>query len=281
MDSALNGQKTGSGGLRAYFLLTYAVMLSTWGVMALFRIPGTAVASRSAQPAPGALLLFLLGGFSPTIAGVVMTGRVEGRGGLRDLWARAKRTHLGWTWYAAILAAPVLVLAARIAVHVGRGGVLGASPLLTRPFGLLGFTLPIIVSGPLSEEFGWRGFALDRLLTGRGGGAADLILGGFWAFWHLPLFFIPGTIQQLHGRPAVEFPIFTLQVLGLTVLFNRLYRETNRSLFAVILAHTAFNWFYSFAETFMNGGVLSRLVNAGAIAALAGILIIGRRSPAN
>ena len=228
-------------GLWAYFILTYAIMLLTWGVMAVFRIHGASAASGAGKPALGGLVLFFLGGFSPSIAGIFMTWRIGGRDGLRDLWRRATWIDFGWRWYRSLLLIPLLILGLRVGIQLARGGAFVESPLMMKPLHLIGFTIAIILGGPVSEEFGWRGFALDRLLRKWNVVTADLILGIAWAFWHLPLFFIPGTIQQLNGKPSVEFPIFALLVMGLTVFFDWLYIHSDRSVFAVILVHMVFN----------------------------------------
>lgn len=63
---------------------------------------------------------------------------------------------------------------------------------------LLNIFLVLIISlipGPLNEEFGWRGFALDRLFIKFGFTGATLILGFIWGIWHLAWYFTPGQAQ--------------------------------------------------------------------------------------
>src|SRR6056297_3219149 len=63
---------------------------------------------------PWATALFAIGGLGLPIGGVVMTGRVAGREGLRDLGRRIinpGRISLGW-WAAVLLLLPGLKLAA-------------------------------------------------------------------------------------------------------------------------------------------------------------------------
>lgn len=59
--------------------------------------------------------------------------------------------------------------------------------------------------GPLPEELGWRGFALDRLQRRTTALRASLILGTLWALWHLPLFYMPGTYQAGLGAGTARF----------------------------------------------------------------------------
>lgn len=58
-----------------------------------------------------------------------------------------------------------------------------ANPLTFFPLIILSF-----MSGPFSEELGWRGFALDPLLDSFGFTKTSVILGLVWAVWHLPLY---------------------------------------------------------------------------------------------
>jgi uncharacterized protein len=257
----------------SFFVLTYIIMFFTWGLMAIFQIPGASTSSGANGGEIGGLLLLLLGGFSPSISGILMIWRVEGMAGLRRLWGNTKKTNIGSKWYAALLLFPLLILGIRIVVYVMSGGLLTESTLLKSPASLIGFTLSIILTGPLAEEFGWRGFALERLLSRWSLMKANLVLGIIWAFWHLPLFFIPGTIQQINGNQWVEFPIFALTVLGLNVFINWLFVKTDHSIFAALLFHLVFNWLFSLSVTFMNGGSIDRLVNAVAYAVLAGLIL--------
>lgn len=258
--------------LWSYFILTYVLMFLTWGVMAIFQIPGASAAAGAGGSQAGGLILLLLGGFSPTVACLILTARFDGKAGLIRLWDKVKQTKFGWRWYAVLVFLPLLIIAIRMIFYILRGGAFITSPLLKSPASLIGFTLPILIVGPLSEEFGWRGFALERALTRFGTVKGNLLLGIMWAFWHLPLFFIPGTIQQINGNQPVEFSIFFLLVLGLNVFINWLYKNTGRSLFAAMSVHFVFNWLYSFSNTFMTVTPVDRLVNALAYAALAVVI---------
>ncbi len=267
-------KRSESKGLWLFFALTYGIMLLTWGLMALYQIPGGSATPGSPSPTCPGLLLFFLGGFSPSIAGVLLTWRTGGRTGLRELWRRALQFNLGWSSYGVILLLPMMMLGLRLAVHMMRGGTILASPLLTQPLRLVAFTMAMILGGAVSEEFGWRGFALDRLLGKWRPGAANMILGLSWAFWHGPLFFIPGTAQAARGKAIVELALFAAWIIPLTVVFTWLHIRTGRSLFAAVLFHATINWTNSFAGTLIRGGLIDQLTGMAAMAFFAAAAMI-------
>jgi len=231
-----------SNGLWAFFILTYVLTCLTWGVMAVFQMRAAAATDTDVPPSALGLALFLLGGFTPSIAGAIVAWRVEGRDGLRDLWRRFVQFRLGGVWYLAILGLPLLVRGLQATVFALQGGTFVEPPFVAQPLSLIGLTIMMFLFGPFSEEFGWRGFALDRLLERWTGLASSLILGVLWAFWHLPLFFIPGTAQQQMGNPMPMFTGFGVEVVAMSVLLTWLYVNTTRSIWGAILFHMLLNY---------------------------------------
>ncbi|NLN86173.1 MAG: CPBP family intramembrane metalloprotease [Syntrophomonadaceae bacterium] len=49
----------------------------------------------------------------------------------------------------------------------------------------------MFTSGPVLEEFGWRGYALPKLQAKYSPLKSSLILGFMWAVWHCPQFLVP------------------------------------------------------------------------------------------
>lgn len=66
----------------------------------------------------------------------------------------------------------------------------------------------------VQEEFGWRGFALPRLMIRRTPFMSALILGLIWGFWHLPLFFISSLSQTYMNFEILKSAARTLKPDG-------------------------------------------------------------------
>ena len=255
----MKNQGLGSKSFLQFAILTYTLMLLSWGSMAVFQMTGISMLPNAPQPSNFEFLLNMLGGLSPSIAGIIMVWRTEGRMGLRKLWRRAVGLNLGWRWYLVILI-PCLASLSLIGVRVLSGGLILNNQLLTQLLAFMGLSLGLFISGPLTEEFGWRGFALDHLLARWDYFRASLILGLLWAFWHLPLYFIPYTIQHRLGNPLFEFPVFALSLISQSVIITWIYLGTRRSLWSAILFHFAHNFSYTLLVTLTGGDKLYNLL---------------------
>jgi len=110
-------------------------------------------------------------------------------------------------------------------------------PLLVFPLVILG-----LVGGPLSEELGWRGFALDRMVQRWGLYRSSLLLGVIWWVWHLPLFFIRGTTHFNWGLGSGFFWLFLANIFPLTLLISWAYIKNHRSILSAVLVHFMSNF---------------------------------------
>lgn len=217
-------------------------MLLTWGVLAIFQMSVINTADTTTSTSPLAMTLLMLGGFTPSIAGWIMAYRQHGRDGLRDLWKRFTQFNVGIKWYLIMVLIPFLVQTGTALIYKLQGGTFVRSELLEQPASLILFAIAIFIGGPISEEFGWRGFAQDRVQARWGQLKGSIILGVVWALWHLPLFFVPGSGQQQTGNPAIMVPMFSLNVVAMTALITLVYNKTNRSLWGAIFFHFALNF---------------------------------------
>ncbi len=182
-------------------------------------------------------VLFLAGGFGPSIAAIAVMRYVGGRNGLRDWLVRCLQWRVGWRWPALAFFLPLAVMALAAAAHVALGGTLAPSPAVGHVlFAAANFVLVLLLGGPLGEEFGWRGYALPALQERYSWRVASLILGVVWGMWHLPLFYIADTVQS-----HIPFALFMLITVALSILFAWLFNRTRGSVLPALVLHTAVN----------------------------------------
>jgi membrane protease YdiL (CAAX protease family) len=195
---------------------------------------------------PWALALFAVGGLGLPIGGIVMTGRVAGREGLRDLTQRLiDPTRIGGWWWVVILGLlPAIKLTAgELALLFGVTDVpfdgQEAAALFGQPGELVLYLGFVLLLGPLPEEIGWRGYLLDRLQLRFSALGASVLVGLAWFAWHGPLFVMTGYYARAGGAPdPLQFGVAI--VLG-AVLYTWVYNHTGRSILAAILFHFAGN----------------------------------------
>ena len=216
-----------------FFTLTYFI---TW----IFWIP-LALSGQDVMAGP-LMIALVLGGFGPSIAGIIMTYRTQAREGRRDFWRRSINfRQIGAGWYAVILLIFPLVYGLAILLDM----LLGGSPpgaeaiaqIAAQPASLIGMLLMGLIIGPLAEEFGWRGFALDPLQARWSALISALIIGVFWWVWHFPLFFMNGMLQNEWGVGTTAFWSFAVTVFAFSVLYTWVFNNTRRSILAAILLH--------------------------------------------
>lgn len=245
--------------VRAYFLLAYGVSWIGWGSLAVlgwepFGFPG--------------VLLFVVGGVGPAVAGVGLTLRAPERY-RREYWRRLTdpgRIGLGWLAVVLVVPAAVTLVAHGLLSVLGDLSVIetAISPLAD-PFGLLALLALTFVFGPLPEELGWRGYVLDGLLRGRSALAASLLLGIAWWLWHLPLFLVDGTYQSGLGVGTPAFWLFGYFIVLYSVLYTWVHVNTGRSTLAAVLFHFAIN---------ATGELLPRTLAADFIAAVVLLVVV-------
>ncbi len=157
-----------------YILLTILWSFPIWSLIFFFVKPGGLL-----QAPPAVYAFVILGGFGPSLSGLFTTYLVDGREGLRSLWARFRNWRQG-SWWLALLLIPA-VTALTPLVRWLDGYPLDAGAMLR----LIGPGIGLGLTAGLMEEFGWRGFLLPRLLKRYSSFAATLLLGLVWGgLWH-------------------------------------------------------------------------------------------------
>jgi len=230
----------------AYVFLGLTLVFSYfvfWGPLALLKIPTISFVSDVKGPS-WAIALFLIGGFVPSLLAIFLTWKKEGTAGLHHLGHRIVQVNIGWRWYLAAVLVVILATMGQLVII----SLMGQAFDMTLFAAQLGSFLPLLIFGPLSEEIGWRGYALDRLQTKWNALVSALIVGLVWGLWHGPLFAMVGTSYH---ESAIPFAGFLVGMMAVSVLFTWLHNNTAGSIWTAIFFH----WLYTYSAQVVASGV--------------------------
>jgi membrane protease YdiL (CAAX protease family) len=225
--------------LKRYPVLTFYVLVFaiSWGGILILvgpgRIPGAT--EEIERLFPFALVVQFAG---PSIAGILMTGLVSGRAGLRELLSRWR---VGARWYAAaLLPGPLLVAAVLFALSLVSPVFLPGIVTTDDRLALLLFGLAWgLIGGGLLEELGWTGFAVPRLGLRYGALATGLIVGLLWGAWHFLIAFWASSAlageQSLVIFVAGYLAFYVVALPAYRVLMVWVYDRTASLLVAMLM----------------------------------------------
>ena len=225
--------------LFSFFALAFGLTWANW-------VP-RALVSRGLMEWKVPDFMFLVAGYGPALAAVVLTGVIAGMPGLKQLGSRLVRWRVGIHWYAVALFLPAFQVLAAMGLHLLFGGEIhkpaevpvwhigppGTPLWLVTLLSLLMFTLGF---DGLGEELGWRGFALPQLLIRHSALVASLFLGVWWALWHLPF-------ALTLGSAMADSPFYShlSRIVAASIMFTWLFNHTRQSILLAILLHAAGN----------------------------------------
>jgi membrane protease YdiL (CAAX protease family) len=217
-----------------YYALTFAI---SWGGFLLVGAPGIFVGTNwQTDPLfPFAVLAMLAG---PPVAGLLLTGLVSGRAGLREFLSRLLRWRVDARWYAvALLTAPLLMTAILFALSLFSLEFLPAIVTTDDKVSPLLLGIAVGLGGGFLEELGWTGFAIPRLRRRYGVLATGLIVGVLWAAWHLLANFWTSATSSEAVPPTlfVVVGFFSTYLLPYRVLMVWVYDRTGSLLVAMLM----------------------------------------------
>jgi hypothetical protein len=98
--------------------------------------------------------------------------------------------------------------------------------------------LDTFIRGPLGEELGWRGYALNELQKKYSPLKSSIIIGVLWGFWHTPLWFASGYT----GLDLIKYIVlFMIGIISFSIMVTLFY-NLNKNLVIPIVAHQLFNF---------------------------------------
>jgi membrane protease YdiL (CAAX protease family) len=206
----------------AYFALTF--LISWTGALA---VAAPHLIRHQPLPKMTGILMFPVMLLGPSLAGIVLTRIVDGKSGLRALFSQMFRAWVPTGWYAVLFIPPVLVLTVLLFLQRFVSPVYAPNRFF---MGML-FGIP---AGFL-EEIGWTGYAFPKMRSQSNGLTPSILLGLFWALWHLPVINYLGTATP-HGVYWLPFFLaFSLAMTAMRVLIAWIYTNTKSVLLAQLM----------------------------------------------
>ena len=141
--------------------------------------------------------IFMFGaGIGPSLVGLILVFSTYNPAARKDYFKRFIPTTKG-IWFPFAYMALLLIVATAFfsLVNQHKPDFETIITFIKNPLNLILFILFAYLWGPSNEEFGWRGYAEDKLLSKYGFVKGSVILGFFWGIWHMPWCFYPGQWQ--------------------------------------------------------------------------------------
>ena len=238
-------------GLSVFFLIAFGIPWAGWIVMDDQRLN---------------LWLFPL---FCSIAGFAAAYAEGGSDGLRRFCQRTIQLGGALKW---IFLATLIPLALGFSYLMATG-----IPLSSMEFSIeaiLGLTLiAALVTGPLAEEFGWRGYLQNKLLGHMRPIWVALLIAALWCAWHIPLF---RSSVFASTKSALAFLAY---LVTWSIFLVYLVQRANGSVWPAVFFHWAANThadvlrvlFPSVDGSQLPGGSKSTLLYLGAAVAFAAI----------
>ena len=214
-----------------YFALAFAI---SWG--GILGLVGPGAFTGTASPIGAQLLFMYLAMFAgPSVAGLLMTGLVHGRAGLRELLSRLLRWRVGVRWYAAsLLTAPLSMMAVLLTLSLRSHEFLPGIFASDDKAALLLIGIVAGLATGFFEELGWTGFAIPGLRARHGVLATGLMVGLLWGAWHFPPFSGGDLSGALPRALFLPVQLFTF-LPAFRVLMVWVYDRTGSLLVAMLM----------------------------------------------
>ncbi|MFC1787058.1 type II CAAX prenyl endopeptidase Rce1 family protein [Halobacteriota archaeon] len=236
------GKRSETRNILLFFVIAYAW---TW----LLWLPS--VLSPTGYSDPLLFIMFLGGAYGPFIGSFSLTFLEEGKEGVKNLGRRFWNLKIAKLWLLiSFVLFPLLYCAGFIIAFL----IEGTTPVLvwlSDPSILLYVVAISFFGGGFAEEFGWRGYALDRLQAKWNALISSLILGMIWAFWHFPVWYIAGDSHQ-----SSPFFLFVLTIVFLSILYTWVYNNAGGSILVAVVLHTTYNIMTKLGLLSPMGGVI-------------------------
>jgi uncharacterized protein len=259
----------------SFYSLVFAI---SWG--AILIVVGLGPGGLSATPqqfqmaVPYAVPAMVLG---PGVAGILLTGLLYGRAGLREFRSRLLKWRVGARWYAvALLTAPLVFTAVFVPLSLISPEFLPRIFITSDKASVLLMGIAAGLVAGIFEELGWTGFAIPRMGLRYGVLGTGLFIGVLWAAWHLLQGYwasgvTSGALSQALWLANAVVGTLVGSLVAYRVLMVWVYERTGGSLPVAMLMHVSLTFFTIIV--FPPSAVMANLISGYAYTAVLWVVV--------
>lgn len=227
-----------------FTLTTFLISWLLWIPLLIWSQGNPGFLSNTNEIPPLLIVIQTLGAAAPSIAAIFTIRTRYGKETLEKVFKKYTEWKQPLVYLlVSILLLPLIHILALLFIYIFEGAIIWQYEVT--PIGeivtesgwiALLFTIPVVfvtnlLSSPLLEELGWRGFLLPKLQEKFSAFDASLIVGVIWGVWHIPLWLIYG-----------DNLVLTLGMIILTsIIYTWLFNSTNGSMLIVLFFHSSAN----------------------------------------
>jgi membrane protease YdiL (CAAX protease family) len=207
-----------------YFILTFAISWTIWTIGNYLLPEGLFV------------IALVLGAFGPFLSAVIIIRISKGKTVLRNWFRTIFNFKIPVIWYLlGGIVFPFLLAGIHHLIYILLGGESGME--LNMDWLLyFAYLIPTALLSGGNEEPGWRGYITPVLLQKFNIFLAHLIVGIFWASWHLLLY-----LQGYWSSDQQSFVWLIIYCVPLSMILTWLYYRSRLSVIPVMLMHAGSN----------------------------------------
>jgi len=245
-----------------FFLIAFGVPWIVWTLMHFYQVTDSTRA-----------VLFYFGDFC-SIGGLFAAFVASKKDGLLTMFRRLVDFKFPIKWLFWALVIPFFYMT--IAFTLGSYSQIGSLGNIEPAKLLIIFSTPAFVmflTGPLGEEFGWRGFLLPKLLEKYTPFTASIILGVIWGFWYYPIYF--GNIFNSFYTGFV----FVIHIIFMSIIMTVIFLNTRGNLLIAMIYHWLANILqFAFMAAFVStNSTFDPFQNVGELIVIAILFLFNRK----
>ncbi len=211
-----------------FYVITFGISWPSWFIMSRIYSGGN----------PGLLVYVFstIGGLGPLIALAVLDKISNKEVSIGQVFSQIRIRNSRFIWFVlAIMSLPIITILGNLGYYLlGEEKyfqLIKTGPDMLGVFVVLVMVIHFmasLITSPIFEEPGWRGFALVNLQGRFGRELGSLFVGLLWWLWHQPMNLTFGIQPTLFSA---------LSMVALSFMIDSLFNLSGKNLFTAILAH--------------------------------------------